>query len=1237
MKYKRNLAVRAAMTLLLALFTATGAWATNFITDVMLIGGSKSEVNNLKTTYAKQGWMVINNDLNAGTSGDYIFLLCKTANCQGLNTDDYITGFYISNAEYNIPNTLENRGVTYTLTGIDGSNKFKSSKGDLNSNTLGATIHLYYTKQKFADRRAVTGISFNKTRSGAIGVNGGTGGYDLNTGASGDYIYMHVTTTTALPVLQGSGSSDDPFLISNADEWSSFAEMVNYGTYSSSYFQLTKDISTVTTMAGTTSHPFTGHFLGNGKAINVKIHGTADFPAPFSHVSGATIENLTVNGSVACSGSNNYGGGLVGYCDGGTTVISGCTVAANVSGSGFVGGIVGHGGHNALNISNSVFSGALGRFGNYAGGLVGWCDTMTMTITNCLFKGSFEPASGGLYHPIFCKNGDSEVTAEVNSTYYLKDCVPTASGDNIVSRTGTPVSTTCIDGKFDIPVTAADGITYYMAKPPTIITEAPEGMKKYYTRSGEGYGRVDDTYVPASQYGTIQIIYADNNEVYLKDPVCFAKSQTYVKGFLENNKIIVPLPQTILLSEKGYNLELAWVNINENATTDNFYADRTTTVATFTIDGNTIRLDNSNKNHVLGAVWDYDETWWYGAGDYESVYTEIALNDPISPPDGITPVTYYFTYYCYDGFTTNHFYSTVNVVKNGNDIYIQGLEHNFLPEAWAKGTLNGTKLTIPAGQFMGIYDDEPIFLTGDNYDITFTYDAEKETFTLNNDLYVYTDPNVFHSIYKYRIIKGAVISINMPEIINYDLVKVPEGAVIEDDWTIEGSFRTNSAVYSVCKSTQVAFDGNDIYIKGLPYYFPDAWLKGTINGNTATFASGQFVGENDYGQHFMVGSFNGSDIVDIDFSYDSQFKVFTLLTYLMENSTPNTKMSYYGYYSDLIVYKGEPKNTELVEVPEGLKTETYVWTGKIVDYFNEENQPEYTDFMYFINIGFDGNDVYVQGLCEDLPDAWVKGTLKGNTVTFATGQYLGTDWFFDLYLIGYDYRNKAICDIVCTFDTTNKTFTTDTWIAHSEFHYALRNYFILHSNNVWARLDNVAAKPANPSFETVALTAYFPCVELNIPVVDVDGNTMDIDKLYFRLFSDIERDIQPWAFSPDYYRYLSETLYEIPYTYHDNYDIYEGGSLVYLNKDELVGELNSIGVQSVYYGGDAVSTSDIVWHKIKDYAISTGIDEPQGEGVKSVRYYNAAGVPCDKPTTNGLYIVVKEMEDGTVKSEKVKY
>ena len=86
--------MRAAM-MLLAVFAATTAQATDYITDIMVIGGSKEETDALKTAYQNEGWTLDVKDLNAGASGDYIFLLYRTESCDDGYNHGYITDVYI--------------------------------------------------------------------------------------------------------------------------------------------------------------------------------------------------------------------------------------------------------------------------------------------------------------------------------------------------------------------------------------------------------------------------------------------------------------------------------------------------------------------------------------------------------------------------------------------------------------------------------------------------------------------------------------------------------------------------------------------------------------------------------------------------------------------------------------------------------------------------------------------------------------------------------------------------------------------------------------------------------------------------------------------------------------------------------------------------------------------------------------------------------------------------------------
>ena len=204
--------LRAALVLIVMLMTTLTASATDFITDVKVVGNkNQTDFNSLISSLVSAGWTDINYDLNSGCGSgtDYIHLLFKKQSSSG-NTGTPITDFYIKTGN-NPPSSLTHEGRTYYLVPYDGSSSFINSQGDLNNNAGGAYIHLYYTKDALTNNHGVTGITFNTTQSDAVGADGGSTGYDLNAGcgSSSAYIYTHLATATGgnvVTLTSGSGN-----------------------------------------------------------------------------------------------------------------------------------------------------------------------------------------------------------------------------------------------------------------------------------------------------------------------------------------------------------------------------------------------------------------------------------------------------------------------------------------------------------------------------------------------------------------------------------------------------------------------------------------------------------------------------------------------------------------------------------------------------------------------------------------------------------------------------------------------------------------------------------------------------------------------------------------------------------------------------------------------------------------------------------------------------------------------
>lgn len=180
--------------------------------------------------------------------------------------------------------------------------------------------------------------------------------------------------------------------INSTDDWNTFVNNVNEGNdYSGLTVSLNEDISGVTTMVGTSGHPFRGTFDGQLHTLTVDIHATERNAAPFNHVDGATIQNLRTAGSV--TSSNMDIAGIVANVSGNTTIRN-CTssiyLLSTRSADVDAGGIVAHVNDNqTVNVIGCSFTGRItytNEKGNEGGGIVGWLRAgATANVTGCVF------------------------------------------------------------------------------------------------------------------------------------------------------------------------------------------------------------------------------------------------------------------------------------------------------------------------------------------------------------------------------------------------------------------------------------------------------------------------------------------------------------------------------------------------------------------------------------------------------------------------------------------------------------------------------------------------------------------------------------------------------------------------------------------------------------------------------------------------------------------------------------
>ena len=136
------------------------------------------------------------------------------------------------------------------------------------------------------------------------------------------------------------------------------------------------------------------------------------------------------------------------------------------------------------------------------------------------------------------------------------------------------------------------------------------------------------------------------------------------------------------------------------------------------------------------------------------------------------------------------------------------------------------------------------------------------------------------------------------------LVTPPEGAVIEDDWAIDAIYYygENNIPYVNDNPISVAFDGDDVYFKGIILSCPNAWIKGKLRDYVVSFNSGQYCGQYDEYSIYACGSSDASTFDAIKFQYDPNANTFTLANLYLETISPD-EMTFLLFCYSMKLYK----------------------------------------------------------------------------------------------------------------------------------------------------------------------------------------------------------------------------------------------------------------------------------------------------------------------------------------------
>lgn len=438
----------------------------------------------------------------------------------------------------------------------------------------------------------------------------------------------------------------------------------------------------------------------------------------------------------------------------------------------------------------------------------------------------------------------------------------------------------------------------------------------------------------------------------------------------------------------------------------------------------------------------------------------------------------------------------------------------------------------------------------------------------------------------------------------------PEGEVRH--YTRSGQAWTVTASVLVMETSQdglfmeVVFapDGKTVYLKDpVSTQMYDTYVEGTLSddGKTITVPFGQTIAHySQYNLDILFGfvEMQGYENRLTGVAVEDEDIVYTIA----DNGVISLKNSSYykpvgAIYSDDYTWLGygdsysryTPTNATPMVAPEGLTTETY----------RMEYDVEVDRLGHIVEVGFDGNDVYMRGVSTTYPEGWLRGTLDGTTVTFLP-QYSGNTEKSTIFFIpgrpvvpgdeaAGTYDPTSLWEkteaITFTYDAAAKTFKSDGFL-YVATSMTTPYYLEAYAHPSLAPFSDKGAVPCDPVFVSYAdpylnQYGYFD-VRFDLSTNDTEGNPLDLKKLFYRIYLD---DEQMTFYTDDYSqfpRYGYGDLEELPYDFTEGFDIMGPGYLsIYAHG------VDRVGCQLVYYGGDAPTYSNITNYDVASKQVDT--------------------------------------------------
>lgn len=262
------------------------------------------------------------------------------------------------------------------------------------------------------------------------------------------------------------------------------------------------------------------------------------------------------------------------------------------------------------------------------------------------------------------------------------------------------------------------------------------------------------------------------------------------------------------------------------------------------------------------------------------------------------------------------------VTCDNGTVYIRNILSNYATGAWVKGKRTGNTISVAVGQpieydsyaectlsLQWCVSDEFGFSTYDGYNggkFTFTVDDAEGTISLEkssetcfmglfwDDYYSFAWQGDCETVWTY------VGGYNPMEVTTV----TPPAGLQTETWYVKGHEREGLEQHLYKGNVTIGFQDGFVYLKGLFPNYPDAWMKGRIDGTDVTFEGLQTQGSNGDGTVYAAG-YEGGDLVDFCMLYDSDTQVMTSTRALLANTDPENVQAE-TWFNDITLSKDDP-------------------------------------------------------------------------------------------------------------------------------------------------------------------------------------------------------------------------------------------------------------------------------------------------------------------------------------------